>query len=470
LVPHQTPFRPWYLRSGFFAALAAAIVAWVAAYFILDYRETHLRLTEAVLGTITNEPGVAYVVNDKGEVTIKMGARIHANDTLRVKEGTAKMQYSNEETTVDVMSDTDVKFMNENGAKHLYVPGGTIYCDVDIQPKDKPMTITTPTAKATVVGTSFKLLVSPSTSLNPSNLSPPLNPSPPLPASTRLEVMEGLVKFTRLSDGKMIDVAAGQYATASGSVELAALALPSGIAQVPGLPSGQGNTLTIPVDGKEPKPLTNLYGKVIFEDDFSRGLENWDVVVFGKDGTCEVASPNVAKYVELYKGDPVRPGARVIIRAGMGGGYGIPNVLLGIRSKKAIAAERCVLQMRIDLGGGSGPQSSVIATGIESRNEDISILGDKGEPFGTGNEYDWEFTSSDEQFRQNSLLCRHFGLNVSRGGKYDQQWTSWQSSWYLRATSRKIVFGTMNREMFIEKVTVRELLEEGAGTKAAAGK
>jgi hypothetical protein len=226
-----------------------------------------------------------------------------------------------------------------------------------------------------------------------------------------------------------------------------------------------GNALLTSKDGKDPRPLTHLYGKVIFEDDFSRGLENWDVVVFGKDGTCEIAPPDTAKYARTLKAGESfvgrGPALRSCVLINANPSMGINNVFLGIRSKRPIETERFVLQMQIALGGGlRGEGTAVIMSGIESRDDEMSVIGDKGDPVGGADEHDWEFTPSDRQFGQNSLLCRRFWLHGSgseQEKKYFSLWTSWESSWYVKPTSKKIVFGSMNRDWFIEKVTVREL-------------
>jgi hypothetical protein len=264
-----------------------------------------------------------------------------------------------------------------------------------------------------------------------------------------LEVTKGLVAFTRLSDGKTVDVAGGQYATAAEGVELAALVLPHEVMKVP----------TAPKAGEDPKPLTHLYGKVIFEDDFRRGLENWDVVVFGKDGTCEIAPPDIVKYVSIGQ-VPLWRKEPVLIVSSFTGSKMPRNTLLGIRSKKEIPAERFVLQMQIGLGQGAREGSECITTGIESRDEDRLVIGDKGDSYWTGGDYHWEFTPSDGKLGRNSLLCRQFDLYVPRSEKEKKEShprTSWETSWQVRPVSKKIVFGVMNRDGYVSRVTVREL-------------
>jgi len=72
------------------------------------------------------------------------------------------------------------------GQKVLRLRGGNLSADVEPQPRDKPMRIITPSAEAEVLGTQLDLAAD--------------------AFSTRLTVNEGLVRITRLADGRVQEV------------------------------------------------------------------------------------------------------------------------------------------------------------------------------------------------------------------------------------------------------------------------
>lgn len=80
----------------------------------------------------------------------------------------------------------------DEAGKRLTLDQGTLTADVAKQADGRPMSLSTPHGQATVLGTTFKLTVLPAT-------------------STRLEVRQGRVQFTRKSDEKSVIVQADQY-------------------------------------------------------------------------------------------------------------------------------------------------------------------------------------------------------------------------------------------------------------------
>jgi len=86
--------------------------------------------------------------------------------------------------------------------KGITLTRGTMAAEVTRQPAGRPLVILTPHAEARVLGTSLRLTVDPD------------------PATgTRLEVLEGRVKLTRLSDRKTAEVPSGHSAVAAVGVE-----------------------------------------------------------------------------------------------------------------------------------------------------------------------------------------------------------------------------------------------------------
>lgn len=83
---------------------------------------------------------------------------------------------------------------------------GTLTAVVSRQPAGRPFVLLTPQAELRVLGTRFTLAVT--------------------KEGTRLEVAEGRVRLTRLSDKRSVDVGAGQFAVAQAGVELSSRPLP----------------------------------------------------------------------------------------------------------------------------------------------------------------------------------------------------------------------------------------------------
>lgn len=122
----------------------------------------------------------------------------------RLKTGTAcrlKLRYP-DGTTIGMLAGSSLSLGKHRKAKRIALAGGEVHVNVAEQPPRHPMVISTPHAEVTVLGTRLALSVG--------------------PESTRLEVKEGRVKLTRLSDGRSVEVIAGQFAIAAVGVALAA--------------------------------------------------------------------------------------------------------------------------------------------------------------------------------------------------------------------------------------------------------
>ncbi|HXX92627.1 MAG TPA: glycoside hydrolase family 48 protein, partial [Planctomycetota bacterium] len=102
-----------------------------------------------------------------------------------------------EETRVESEEDADLVVAQENDGKRLELARGTIVAAVAKQ--RAPMVTVTPQGQARVLGTRFRLSTD---------------------SVTRLEVQEGRVRLTRTSDGRSVEVSAGQIATTEMPVAL----------------------------------------------------------------------------------------------------------------------------------------------------------------------------------------------------------------------------------------------------------
>ena len=133
-----------------------------------------------------------------------VGILFEPGDLLRTPENvTAVISYAPEPTRIAILPGTELRLTSLSHGKLFDLDLGKLEATVARQSPFRPMLISTPQAKARVVGTRFTLTV--------------------MTNSTRLDVMEGKVRFTRLSDEKFVQVTAGHYAVAASRYELAAL-------------------------------------------------------------------------------------------------------------------------------------------------------------------------------------------------------------------------------------------------------
>ena len=133
-----------------------------------------------------------------------IGMRLQPGDVLRTPSTvTAVMGFVPEATRVTLQPGAELTLAEMSHGKHFDLRVGKIAASVARQRAFHPMTLTTPQAEARVVGTRFTL----SATNN----------------ATRLEVTEGRVRLTRLSDGREVKVGAGHYAVVADKTELAAL-------------------------------------------------------------------------------------------------------------------------------------------------------------------------------------------------------------------------------------------------------
>ena len=139
----------------------------------------------------------------KGQTRPAPGAVLDYGQDLYTRgRGKAVLKYD-DGTAVELGPDSMVRDLSDARGRRLLVSVGVIESDIRKQPEGRPMVFSTPHAEATILGTKIRLTAG----------------ADPKTGST-LEVREGRVRFTRLSDGAATDVEAGRAATASASQEL----------------------------------------------------------------------------------------------------------------------------------------------------------------------------------------------------------------------------------------------------------
>jgi ferric-dicitrate binding protein FerR (iron transport regulator) len=147
--------------------------------------------------------GEVYVLTESGRTAAAAGQELLLGQGLEAVGAASAAAFTyGDKTRVEASGDTELREIG----KRVRVVRGAIRSDISKQPVDQPMLFVSAHGEARVLGTSLRLVVD--------------------PASTRLEVQEGKVRLKRLSDGKSVDVGAGQFAVAGPGAEPAARPMP----------------------------------------------------------------------------------------------------------------------------------------------------------------------------------------------------------------------------------------------------
>jgi FecR protein/PA14 domain len=161
-----------------------------------------LQMGEPVLAQVD---GVGLTLERNGQsMQAREGVRLQAGDRLRTAAAvTATLTFAPEKTRITLQPGTDFRMPTFSHGKRFALLLGKLEASVAPQRPFRPMIVITPQAEARVLGTKFTLTAT--------------------ATATRLEVIEGAVRFTRLSDGARIKVGKAQYTIAATNVDFAPL-------------------------------------------------------------------------------------------------------------------------------------------------------------------------------------------------------------------------------------------------------
>ncbi|MDD5708338.1 MAG: FecR family protein [Kiritimatiellae bacterium] len=277
--PFPEPLTSVWSRRMWFALAASALVA-VGVWWGTRDEGGRMKAEggEVVARVAGRGQETGFRVQGNGRQALKVGDEIRVGDTIETgKNGEVKLAWVGDpaspgalrrgegETEVEIGAMSGVRCqVSKKGEKNLFLDKGRLVVTVARQPAGSRFIVTTPQARVEVKGTRFSAATD--------------------AAKTRVDVSEGLVRFTQLSGGRAIDVAAGHFAVAAKGVELVATAI-QGVDSA--TDTGVAPPVTPPVqkapaivaDGQYPTPRTHLDGKVIFEDNFDGPTGNWELVI-----------------------------------------------------------------------------------------------------------------------------------------------------------------------------------------------
>lgn len=204
--------RPFSQLPGWWGALGQLLrgnawawgLACLVALVIIGFWFSGLDLImgEPVLAQIE---GAALTLERDGQsIQARKGVRLQAGDRLRTADAViATITFAPEKTRITLQPGTDLRISTVSHSKRFDLFVGKLEASVARQRPFRPMVVKTPHAEDRVLGTRFTLTVS--------------------STATRLDVIEGKVRFTRLSDGARIKVGKDHYSVAGTNIDLAAL-------------------------------------------------------------------------------------------------------------------------------------------------------------------------------------------------------------------------------------------------------
>ncbi len=189
---------PWLLPFGIAASILLAIgvyVLWVPQGMKRG-QETLARVSAATNAHFSRANRIEPLAN----ANVLVNGDLISTDN----DGRVEIDYA-DGTRVTLESNGRMNVSLSNGAKRVRLLSGEVSASVAKQPAGQAMIIATATAQATIVGTQLRLK--------------------DRDGETRLEVTQGLVRLQRSSDGRTVDVAAGQVAVAASGRDLVTEAL-----------------------------------------------------------------------------------------------------------------------------------------------------------------------------------------------------------------------------------------------------
>jgi len=191
---------------------AALLIAWYIA-------RLHTPATQGqhLVASVAGIDGAATLVRGGSSTPVAAGTSVAPGDQISTGPASAVTLRYPDRSTLRVSGPARVAFVSKP-RKCVRLEQGNVHAAIAPQPRHSPMTLVTPHANVTVVGTRFTLSVDTN--------------------ATRLDMNAGRVRMTRLSDGKTIDVDGGFRAVAGNGIRFASM--PRSSAPYHNWPNGPG--------------------------------------------------------------------------------------------------------------------------------------------------------------------------------------------------------------------------------------
>lgn len=203
----------WLAPLAAAASLVLAATLWIKSYRPGQSTEEQSSLTvveaagEVFVGRHDTSDTSTAVSEKYNRHLPAPGTRLRFNETIETgADGTVDLAYA-DGTRITLQAESMLRYSAPAAGagkvgKLLLLERGALNAVVSVQPQKSPLVVVTPHAEATVLGTELNLLVT--------------------AQATRLDVKKGLVRLKRQSDGRVENVAAGQFAAVADDVEFKA--------------------------------------------------------------------------------------------------------------------------------------------------------------------------------------------------------------------------------------------------------
>jgi len=186
----RRPAMNWAWRI---TALAASIL--VILGIAISSRVSRLRLDAGSVATVAQVAGAVYVERAGFSRPLRTDDALRPGDGIRTVDSAARAGVVfGDGTRIELSTATVARLEPSCTADHkrLFVEGGRVMADVVPQRVDRSLSIGTPHAEITVIGTRFAVIVAPDV--------------------TRTEVLSGQVQALNRITGELVSVGAGQHA------------------------------------------------------------------------------------------------------------------------------------------------------------------------------------------------------------------------------------------------------------------
>lgn len=193
--------------------------------------------TSASFALVERLEGTGFLVRKDSRTPLLEGHPILVGDGLETVGPNSRivLKFVSDKTRLDLRGETLLHEVSQGekgtasaagAGKRFLLARGMLGAEVAKQPTNQPLVIRSPHADAVVLGTVLRLTVDPADK-----------------GGTRLEVLEGRVRFTRSSDRKVLEVTTGHVALAAAGSPFASRAIPPARVGTPEKPALVGVTL-----------------------------------------------------------------------------------------------------------------------------------------------------------------------------------------------------------------------------------